>query len=439
MKKTYSKAIFIIFLILIINLFSPRKLLFAAENTKYKITRIFVSGNEKTKAFVILREMEISENDSVTIKQLESDQKKIQNLQLFNRVEIILHPVDDGYLLEVHVTERWYLFPYPIFFRNDKDWNKFSYGFGVFHQNFRGRKETLDFSGYLGYSKQIGLKYSIPWLIPKWQIYSALYLYSSHYKSKNLNLAQFTEVQNTAVFSVGKRFGLFAFLDFTGSYQNYKATDAEQPVTLSASGKDAWFSSAISFRYDNRDLHEFPRSGWYLKGYWQKSGRNGKIINYSHYGVDARRYIPLPLKTSLAMRSSVDLTRGRIPAYQHLYLGYSERVRGYFFDEFEGENRIMSGLEFRFPIRKITYHSFFQDTPAAQYYRNLKFGISGGIFIDTGTVWYQHETLTSDMLKTGYGVGLFFHLPYVEIARIEYAINRQNESEIILLDLGVAF
>lgn len=405
----------------------------------YHIENIELIGNEHTRAFVILREMQTRENSQVTAVQLEQDRRRIQSLGLFNRVEMFLLKANKGYTLQIVVTERWYIFPYPIFFRNDKDWSKFSYGVGIIHTNFRGRRELLDLQGYLGYSKRLSLNYSIPWLVPRWQIYAALRSYTSQLKSKNISLEQVNEIQQSFAGSIGKRFGRYIYLDGSLAYTRFKTDPKGILPTLSSSGLDKWLTYFVSFRYDSRDLYEFPSRGLYLSTYWRKSGRHGDVINYSFAGVDFRKYFPLPWQMVFALRSDLEISRGQVPYYRHLYLGYSERIRGYFYEEFEGENRLVGSAELRFPIRKITYHSIFQDTPFAEYYRNLKFGVSGGIFVDVGKVWYRKDGFSKQNLLKGFGLGLFFHVPYADLVRLEYAFDANMNGQLILFDLGVAF
>jgi len=414
-------------------------LLNSPEQDLYFIQQIEIAGNERTKAFVILREMQTRSNSRVTAEMLELDRRRVQSIGLFNRVEMFLVAADSGYTLQIIVTERWYIFPYPIIFRNDKDWEKFSYGLGLVHSNFRGRRESLDLQGYAGYSQRLSLNYSIPWLVPKWQLYAAFSLFASKIKSKNINIEPVDEHQQNISAALGKRFGRHFYLDGAFAWTRFRTAPKDILPTLSASGIDQWLGYLVSLRYDSRDLAEFPQQGWSLSGYWRKSGQHGDAINYSFYGLDGRRYFPLPWQTVLAVRSNVEISRGKIPYYRHLYLGYSERIRGYFFDEFEGENRLVGSAEFRFPLRKITYHSIFQDSPLAEYYRNLPFGISGSIFFDAGEVWYQSDGFAQNKLLQGFGFGLLFHVPYVNLVRLEYAFNKDRHGQLILFDLGVAF
>ncbi|MBN2092019.1 BamA/TamA family outer membrane protein [candidate division KSB1 bacterium] len=432
----------IIFTICFFNVYAHASKSDTVETTtekRFKVVEIHFPEGIKTKKFIFEREMRIKKGDYVSAEMIEIDRKRIQNLGLFNRVEILTERTEEGVTLYIDVTERWYLIPYPILTRNDKDWNKLSYGLGVYQLNFRGRNETLGFVFYFGYNKKAGFSYSIPWLFQRWNLSSAFELSASEYQSQNLNILKYKERRQGIGYLIGKRFGYFAFLNFALGYSQLSTDLPEARLTLSPSGKDKWMIYQANFKYDNRDLKEFPHRGVYFNSYWRKSGEKGNMINYSRYGVDIRTYLPLPYHITFAIRSAVDLTRGQVPLYDHSYLGYAERIRGHFFEEYEAHNRFVGNLAFRFPIRKITYHSFFQDTPFADYYRNFPFGISGGLFWDFGTVWFQNEKLSAKKLLSGVGVGIFFHLPYVDIARVEYAFNENIHGEAILFDLGVAF
>jgi hypothetical protein len=66
----------------------------------------------------------------------------------------------------------------------------------------------------------------------------------------------------------------------------------------------------------------------------------------------------------------------------------------------------------------------------------LKFGISGGLFYDTGLVWYQKDPFTPSSRIYGYGFGLHLHLPYINVLRLELAFNAMGDTQFIV-DLDV--
>jgi len=110
-----------------------------------KILAIIIQGNEKTKEEIITREMKLKQGDNFDEVLAQQDQLRIQNLGIFNRVEVANIPTKQGVILVVTVSEMWYIFPYPIVFRNDRDWSRISIGAGLLYTNFRGRREVIDF------------------------------------------------------------------------------------------------------------------------------------------------------------------------------------------------------------------------------------------------------------------------------------------------------
>ncbi|MDZ7261592.1 MAG: hypothetical protein ONB05_05740 [candidate division KSB1 bacterium] len=409
------------------------------DSLLFKIVSIELYGNEKTKAEVILREMKVKVGNCATLEQLEEDRKRIQNLGLFNRVELEILNTEAGLILQIQVTERWYIFPFPILDRNEKDWSKLSYGLGLMHQNFRGRNENLQAQFWLGYNPGLSFSYSNPWLGGKWQLFTTVTLFAGKIKSKSLEIERFDEHRKSISWSLGKKFGYHTYWGLGLAYTRLTASPSMPGQTLSSSGLDQWLTYLMSFRYDNRDLREYPHKGWDVTLGIQKNGKKGSTINYSQYQVDIRKYLPFSQTLTLATRGSIRLSRGKIPLYSRVFLGYEEQVRGHFHDVFEGENSVLGGIELRFPIRKITYYSWDSAPAFSEYYRNLKFGISAGLFVDTGAVWFQQQKFNAKKLNTGFGLGLHFHVPYIDVLRLEYALDEKLTGQIIWFDTGVAF
>ena len=119
---------------------------------------------------------------------------------------------------------------------------------------------------------------------------------------------------------------------------------------------------------------------------------------------------------------------GNIPVYERKYIGYSERIRGHFDHVSEGENRFLTSAVFRFPILPVRFFNL-QNLPQLT---NLKFGISMGFFIDSGLTWFQGQKLNNSMLMTGYGVGLHFHLPFINVLRAEIAFDEMGNHQYII-------
>ena len=98
----------------------------------------------------------------------------------------------------------------------------------------------------------------------------------------------------------------------------------------------------------------------------------------------------------------------------------------------------MGSIEARFPIIPIRYVSLNLPLIPAEYLHNLKLGLSGALFIDTGIVWVSAEDYALDKFSTGFGFGFHIHLPYVEVFRFDVGFNKELHSQLIV-EVGVVF
>lgn len=421
------------------------------------VQEILILGNEKTRAEVILREMETQRGDTVSIEQLEFDRRRLESLQLFTRVEMQLLPTGQGYLLEIHVHEQWYLFPFPILFFNEHEisFRKLSYGAGVVHTNFRGLAQVLDISGWLGYNPSMFIRYQNPWMFQDARLFLSAQFALSRIRNKASDLRGENIKENRLSFGVqvGRRFTLKTSLSAGLGYTRVSLQPGGEGRTLHPSGTDHLPAFSLTFRRDYRDLLWYPLHGSFLQVSAIKTGFPGAAyIDYSRGQFDFRKYFSAGRQMVLAFRFFADVAFGRIPIYDRVFFGYEHRLRGYFSRRLEGDHLMLAGLAFRFPIIPVRYFSM-NSASLGPYGQNLPFGISGAFFVDVGTLWFQKEYLAPEPAFTngpigfqttprrwlpGYGFGLNFHLPYVQIARMEYALDQKRATEIIF-DIGVAF
>ena len=404
-----------------------------------RIIRIINVGNDKTKDHVILREMKVKVGDLYDAERIEDDRKRIQNLQLFTRVEIQPIHSENGIVLVIWVSERWYIFPLPILYFNERDWNKLSYGASLNHQNFRGKNEIVLASFWFGYNPGSEFEYSNPWFGGHRKLYTTLSLYKKTVRNHSLDFENFNEKHIGFAWNIGKRFGYHTYFSLRFAYRQLSVDLAEPTqVIRSPDGKDELPQVGVTFNYDARDLYEYPKDGMYLKLTASKTGFGGNI-DYTSYSGDLRYYFPFVGKISLGARLAGWFNSEGTPVYSRIFLGYDERVRGHFYQKREGNNRLLTNMELRFPILKIIYIALDSGPNQFQgYSNNLKFGISGGLFFDCGAVWYDHNQLNRDRFISGFGAGLHFHLPYVDLLRVEYSFDMSGNGEFIF-DLGKSF
>ncbi len=180
---------------------------------------------------------------------------------------------------------------------------------------------------------------------------------------------------------------------------------------------------------------------------FRKFGFSPHQPDFWRFEFDNRLYLPIYRGLSLGGRELLIINEGEMPVYQRVFLGFEERIRGYFYEVFPdpalyqrytSTSLSLSSLELRFPIVPIRFFSFADGPVMPTLYRDLKFGISAGIFMDSGIVWQNQNEFTLKNFYTGYGIGLHFHLPYIHLLRIELAINDHQRAQMII-DAATSF
>ncbi|MEL6822516.1 MAG: POTRA domain-containing protein, partial [Calditrichota bacterium] len=86
--------------------------LFAQDELQIiRVDDIQILGNKKTQDAVILRELHITPPCDVELTDLEQIQNRLSNLFIFNRVQVGVLEVENRNILQIEVTETWYLYP----------------------------------------------------------------------------------------------------------------------------------------------------------------------------------------------------------------------------------------------------------------------------------------------------------------------------------------
>jgi outer membrane protein assembly factor BamA len=148
-------------------------------STPFIIGQIYITGNKKTRTYIILRELSFKHGDSISLSDLVASfqraHDRLINTHLFNDVVIFLKSVR-GYVtdIQIDVKERWYIFPVPYLRpvdRNFTAWaqknynlNRVNYGAKFTHYNFTGRNDNLTAWLITGYARQFELYYNLPYV-----------------------------------------------------------------------------------------------------------------------------------------------------------------------------------------------------------------------------------------------------------------------------------
>lgn len=404
------------------------------------ITGIAIHGNKVTETSIILREMTLRVGDTISLDELQYCRDRIYSLGLFNRVEITYPPMDSTVLL-VEVDERWYIYPYPILTIVERDFSKWQYGVGLTHQNFRGRNEKI-FAGFaLGYNPWAALNYSNPWIFGEGEFFYTAGFAFNRIENKSLlsrgTGPNFHEIHYEIGSSIGKRVDQYRSVTLSGSYTYLEVTEMKVGRTIDESGIDRFFSVGIGAKHDTRDLREYPTEGVYGTASVSKRGIFLGKVDYVLTAFDLRLYKKLFNGPSFAMRMFTRIASGpAVPNYEHQYFGFSERIRGHFDEEMEGESILGTSMEFRVPLIREFYIRM-PEIPVEQF-STWRMGLYVAAFADAGTTWDRRERPSLTNLPRGFGLGLHLLLPYSFVFRVDRAWNEAGMGEWIF-DVGASF
>ena len=410
----------------------------ASADSSLVVSKIVVTGNETTQEHVILREMSLKVGSPLTAEALEADQKRIYSLELFNKVDVDYSAEGYEATVYVRVSERWYIFPFPVLGFKYRDIKKLYYGAGIIHENFRGRNEKIFGSFALGFDRWVNLTYQNPKLTDDDDIFFRGEVSYSHVQNQNVSQGLYDQRVLSAGTYLGKRFGLYnTLLGYVG-YDDWIVSEPGEGRTASPTGRDRYVSVGLQYTLDARDLREYPTAGHLVILSATKIGVGHNDVDLFRYQADLRDYYPLGDGMALCGRVYGSfLSGGVVPAYLHAYFGYHERLRGYFSTVLEGEDMVGANAELRVPILKPRYHTVSASFLPPEF-RVWRFGLYAGAFADAGAIWYRTSSMVKAPWHSGCGAGLHFLLPYSIVVRTEYAVNQLGKGQFVL-DFDASF
>ncbi|MFY0686875.1 MAG: BamA/TamA family outer membrane protein [Cyclobacteriaceae bacterium] len=426
------------------------------------VNEIFIIGNNKTKASVILRELSVNKGEAYNLSELSAitvkDQEKIYNTNLFNEVEVqILESGTTQVELLVRVDERWYFYPAPIFDlidRNMTDWiknhgasfSRLNWGVKLDQYNFRGRNEKLRFIGQLGPQRKLVLSYSMPY-IDKAQK-SGLAFNVSYIERLKMPYTTIDHVWAETSKSEINRRSLNSsvtysyrpsFYDFHFAKLNFRKSTVTDSVVLlnpnyfgNAMKEQNNFIASYTYIKDHRNRRTYPTDGYYFEVFAEKTGLGiFKDINMFSIEGTINKYSDLGKGFYLA-NSLVGMisTPNEQPYFNYMELGYNGRfIRGFEEDLIEGPKYFLSRNSARKQFMK--HRSDISNIIPVKQFSKFKLDMYAKLFADFGYVenypnYPNGERLTDKWLGSA-GLGVDVVLMYDLVLRFEYSHTTEQD------------
>jgi outer membrane protein assembly factor BamA len=428
----------------------------------YKVGTINIIGNKTTKAAIILREINYKTGDSLLtielLDRIERSRQNIMNLALFNFVRI--DPVFEGNVAHtyIYVTERWYIWPIPVFqvaernfnvWWEHKDLHRAIYGVDLTHENFRGRKEQLALKFHFGYTHQYGVSYKIPYIDKKQRsgLSFAVGYYRNHevaYKSTDNELIFYNDFSRWMKTDLGAkinynyRHGLYQNHGAELQYNRVKVDDIVTQLTYNYLHGNAremeMLTLSYYYKYDNRDYKAYPLKGYFFDILLKKSGLGilpKEQVDMLTVAGSLRYYQPIYKRFYFGIRGDAKISSsGAQPYLLQRGLGYDNYVRGYEYYVVDGQYYGLLRTNLKYQLLK-PHTVNFPFIPSEKF-NTLFLAMYVNLFTDAAYVWNK-DAISNAMNPLnnsslfGSGIGLDFVTYYDSILRAELSVNKQAE------------
>ncbi|MEW5733341.1 MAG: outer membrane protein assembly factor BamA [Thermodesulfobacteriota bacterium] len=374
---------------------------------------IEITGNTKTRDYVIRREFPVYEQGLYNGSGLKRGLRNIARLDYFEdmKVDTVKAGAEDRLNLKVRVEE--------------KSTSMFTFGGGyssvdnafftasVTSRNLFGRGQTLSVRGRIGGSTSL---YSISFTEP--YLFGTRISFGTDLYNWQRDYDGYTKKSNGGRLRFGYR-----LWDYTTLYCSYglevaDITDIEDWAVYSIgdlAGKNTQSTVSTTLAYDTRDNLFNPTSGTYDSVTVQYAGGPlGGDIAFTKYTAEAGLYVPLFWDFVGFLHAEGGYVRqnsdGILPVYERFYLGGINSLRGYTWEDLSptdqygfyigGNKYIQGNIELLYPLIK-------------------KAGLITVAFYDTGDVYDNDQDINLGDIKKTWGLGVRWYSPMGPI-RLEH-------------------
>lgn len=405
------------------------------EGSKYRVGRVNLAGNTKTKDKVIRREIPLKPGDLFNSVELETTKARLKNLQYFSDVQASGSSSSGGYRdVDVLVEEKntgsvgvglgFSSVDSIVGFLTLEQSN-----FDLFNPwSFTGAGQRFAMSLRAGSEQsEFSISLTEPWFLDQQLalggelFYKESSYFSDYYDQSNIG----------AAISLRKPFGSKGSIKGEYRIENINIDSSVGPADYGGKGNNSelsqkriggdYFRSAVSMNYiyDNRDSVIEARSGEKLDvGITLAGGAFGGDDDTVSFSTRGAKYWNLKWDTILTVNGEVafvdSVGGGQIPIYDRMFLGGGRTLRGFEFrdvgprdkgftnDVFGGNSLGYVTLEYTIPIIET---------------------VRAAVFSDTGFVNKDSWDPSPNDIYSDFGVGLRIKLPISPLPlALDYAL-----------------
>ncbi|UCD34744.1 MAG: outer membrane protein assembly factor BamA [Nitrospiraceae bacterium] len=387
-----------------------------SEGSLYRIGRINIKDNIKTRDKVIRREVRLDEGDIYNRSLLKRSYQRINNLNYFDTVDIQSTPRADEELMDVDIKVKEKMTGMLSLGGGYSSTDKFMIMGELTQTNLFGRglqlKLKADFS-----SRRTNYNLSLrdPWFMDK-PISAAVGIYN-----EEVDYDDYDKKATGGFVAFGKELSEYVGGNIKYTLEEVEITEVSEDASSLIKdqvGSSLTSSISPSIWRDTRDEYIDPTEGSRNALYLTLAGLGGD--NYFYKGVvDSMWYFPVIWGTTFSVRGRYGYAEGfngeELPLYERFYVGGINTIRGLGWGEggprneegekIGGTEELIFNFEYIFPIVK-------------------EIKLKGVLFFDYGGAFDSKEGLdfSLDNMRQTAGAGLRWLSPFGPI-RIEWGYN----------------
>jgi len=467
LRKNFSLLIF---------LFIPTLLVFSQDkeeevyqdniilhSSKVVIRNILVSGNKKTKKYIIGREITFKEGSAYSVSEIlsgvQTSRQNLMNTALFVDATVnFTNWTNDSMDIYADVKERWYYFPLPYLKPIDRNLNvwikdydlsldRVNYGMKFIGQNITGRNDRLNAWLINGYTQRAAVRYYNPFsdnsLRHGWG-------FDFSY-SRNRELNYDTKDNKQVFFKDPSKFIREQF--YVGGLYSYRqGSIVRHYLRLGVQGESiadtvsrlnpnylgdskqrvAYPELRYTYQYFDLNYIPYPTRGTSIEFDFFKRGM-GKNVNLTQLQLRLGKYFTLPNKFYLSsiVEGNIKLPFDQ-PFFNQSLLGYNESfMRGLEYYVVDG----VAGGYIRNTIGKEIAAVRFNTGLRSKTYGSIPFRFYLKAYGDAGYIYNKNNLLTNSLnnrfIYSG-GIGLDILSIYDIVLRVEYSFNQKGENGLFI-------
>lgn len=432
--------------------------------TPILVGTVEITGNRKTKDFIILREIPFRTGEtyplSVLLEKFEDARRQLMNTTLFHTVVVAAkHFEGSTVTISVAVKERWYLFPVPFLKpvdRNLNQWlveqkaslNRVNYGMRLKYYNASGRNDKLSALVGLGYTRQISLSYDRLYIDRKFKWGMTFGFATGKNKEVNYNTVGdkqvFVKVSDEFLSNYTNAFLQLTYRRKIKTRHSFGIAYARQEVgdTIAALNPEFFNSGRkkVSYpelyygmTYYDLDYIPYPTKGYAAQVTVEKKGLS-RSMNLTNFSVRGAGYWHVLPKTffGLNVYGSIRFPF-RQPYFNQRFLGYGDTyMQGY---EYYVTDGVAGGfLKASFTRELLNFRIRIPPLKKGKEAEHIPIRIFGKVFGNTGYVHNPEpgdNRLGNQMLYSG-GFGIDFLTFYDITFKLEWSFNQLGQNGIFV-------